>query len=151
MDWMQILISSLSGIFGTIIGGFIAYLTMTKQFKYMAEQEIQKQRRDDELYLKRKRESLYAKMYDFLMRFEKDIRNGKDNWMSKQTKDLFNVIQVECIWGNKKTMDLFYDFFGDLFNSPSQYKKNFNKAHAKNNKKILDFQAHIRKELGIKD
>ena len=63
MDWMQILISSLSGIFGTIIGGFIAYLTMTKQFKYMAEQEIQKQRRDDELYLKRKRESLYAKMY----------------------------------------------------------------------------------------
>lgn len=98
-----------------------------------------------------KRESLYAKMYDFLMRFEKDIRNGKDNWMSKQTKDLFNVIQVECIWGNKKTMDLFYDFFGDLFNSPSQYKKNFNKAHAKNNKKILDFQAHIRKELGIKD
>lgn len=110
MDWMQILISSLSGIFGTIIGGFIAYLTMTKQFKYMAEQEIQKQRRDDELYLKRKRESLYAKMYDFLMRFEKDIRNGKDNWMSKQTKDLFNVIQVECIWGNKKTMDLFYDF-----------------------------------------
>lgn len=101
--------------------------------------------------MKRKREDLYAKMYDFLMRFEKDIRIGKDNWMSKQTKDLFNTIQVECIWGNKKTMDLFYDFFGDLFKSPTQYRKDFYKAHDKNNKKILKFQAHIRKELGIKD
>lgn len=110
MDWCQILVSSLSGIVGAAVGGFAAYLTMAKQFKFMAGQEIQKQKRDDELYLKRKREDLYAKMYDFLMRFEKDIRIGKDNWMSKQTKDLLNIIQVECIWGNKKTMDLFYDF-----------------------------------------
>lgn len=102
MDWCQILVSSLSGIVGAAVGGFATYLTMAKQFKFMAEQEIQKQKRDDELYLKRKREDLYAKMYDFLMRFEKDIRIGKDNWMSKQTKDLFNTIQVECIWGNKK-------------------------------------------------
>jgi len=48
-------------------------------------------------------------------------------------------------------MDLFYDFFGDLFKSPTQYRKDFYKAHDKNNKKILKFQAHIRKELGIKD
>ena len=68
-----------------------------------------------------------------------------------QTKDLFNTIQVECIWRNKKTMDLFYDFFGDLFKSPTQCRKDFYKAHDKNNKKILKFQAHIRKELGIKD
>ena len=151
MDWIQIITSSLSGIIGAAVGGFATYLTMAKQFKFMAEQEIQKQKRDDELYLKRKREDLYAKMYDFLMRLEKDIRIGKDNWMSKQTKDLFNTIQVECIWGNKKTMDLFYDFFGDLFKSPTQYRKDFYKAHDKNNKKILKFQAHIRKELGIKD
>ncbi len=151
MDWCQILVASLSGIVGAAVGGFATYLTMAKQFKFMAEQEIQKQKRDDELYLKRKREDLYAKMYDFLMRFEKDIRIGKDNWMSKQTKDLFNTIQVECIWRNKKTMDLFYDFFGDLFKSPTQCRKDFYKAHDKNNKKILKFQAHIRKELGIKD
>ena len=88
MDWIQIITSSLSGIIGAAVGGFATYLTMAKQFKFMAEQEIQKQKRDDELYLKRKREDLYAKMYDFLMRFEKDIRIGKDNWMSKQTKDL---------------------------------------------------------------
>ena len=76
MDWIQIITSSLSGIIGAAVGGFATYLTMAKQFKFMAEQEIQKQKRDDELYLKRKREDLYAKMYDFLMRFEKDIRIG---------------------------------------------------------------------------
>ena len=42
---------------------------MVKQFKFMAEQEIQKQKRDDELYLKRKREDLYTKMYDFFDAF----------------------------------------------------------------------------------
>lgn len=151
MDWCQILVSSLSGILGAAVGGFATYLTMAKQFKFMVEQEIQKQKRDDELYLKRKREDLYAKMYDFLMRFEKDVRIRKSTYMAEETKDLLNVIQIESIWGNKKTMDLFYDLFGELFNSPSKYKKDFEKAHNKNNKKILKFQAHIRKELGIKD
>ncbi len=151
MNWEQIIISALSGILGTIIGSFIAYLTMAKQFKYMTEQEIQKQKRDDELYLKRKREDLYAKMYDFLMRFEKDVRIRKSTYMAEETKDLLNIIQIESIWGNKKTLDLFYDLFGELFNSLSKYKKDFEKAYDKNNKKILKFQAHIRKELGIKD
>ena len=151
MDWIQIITSSLSGIIGAAVGGFATYLTMAKQFKFMAEQEIQKQKRDDELYLKRKREDLYAKMYDFLMRFEKDIRIRKSTYMAEETKDLLNIIQIESIWGNKKTMDLFYDLFGELFNSPSKYKKDFENAHDKNNKKILRFQAHIRKELGIKD
>ena len=148
MNWEQIIISALSGILGTIIGSFIAYLTMAKQFKYMTEQEIQKQKRDDELYLKRKREDLYAKMYDFLMRFEKDVRIRKSTYMAEETKDLLNIIQIESIWGNKKTLDLFYDLFGELL---SKYKKDFEKAYDKNNKKILKFQAHIRKELGIKD
>lgn len=147
MDWKTFSLENKEYLIGgilTILGVFIGWLLNLIQ-------AIFQNKRDDELYLKRKREDLYAKMYDFLMRFEKDIRIGKDNWMSKQTKDLFNTIQVECIWGNKKTMDLFYDFFGDLLKSPTQYKKNFYKAHYKNNKKILEFQAHIRKELGIKD
>ena len=143
MNWEQIIISALSGILGTIIGSFIAYLTMAKQFKYMTEQEIQKQKRDDELYLKRKREDLYAKMYDFLMRFEKDVRIRKSTYMAEETKDLLNIIQIESIWGNKKTLDLFYDLFGELFNSLSKYKKDFEKAYDKNNKKILKFQSII--------
>ena len=90
MDWVQILISSLSGVLGAAVGGFATYITMSKQFKYMTEQEAKKQKRDDELYLKRKREVLYAKMYDFLMRFEKDIRISKSSYMAEETKNLLN-------------------------------------------------------------
>ena len=151
MDWMQILISSLSGVLGAAVGGFATYITMSKQFKYMAEQEAKKQKRDDELYLKRKREVLYAKMYDFLMRFEKDIRIRKSSYMAEETKNLLNIIQIESIWGKKKTMNLFYNLLEELYKSPFKYIKDFEKAHNKNNKKILQFQNDIRKELGLKD
>ena len=67
MEWFQLIISGLSGILGAAVGGFATYKTTTKQFKFMAEQELQKERRDDELYLKRKREEVYVKLYDFLM------------------------------------------------------------------------------------
>lgn len=117
----------------------------------MTEQEIQKQKRDDELYLKRKREDLYAKMYDFLMRFEKDIRIRKSTYMAKETKDLLNVIQIESIWGNKQTTDMFYKLWKELYESLPEYKNSFDKIFDKNNEKILTFQTHIRKELGIKD
>lgn len=151
MDWVQIIISSLSGILGAVVGGFATYLTMAKQFKYMSEQEIQKQMRDDELYIKRKREELYVKMYDFLMRFEKDIRIRKSTYMAIETKDLLNIIQIESIWGNKQTMDMFYKLWKELYESLPEYKNNFDKIFDENNRKILTFQTHIRKELGIKD
>lgn len=48
-------------------------------------------------------------------------------------------------------MKIFYELWSELSESLPEYKKNFDKAHAKNNEKILDFQSHIRKELGIKD
>lgn len=151
MNLEQIIISSLSGILGAAVGGFATYLTMAKQFKFMTEQEIQKQKRDDELYLKRKREDLYAKMYDFLMRFEKDIRIRKSTYMAKETKDLLNVIQIESIWGNKQTTDMFYKLWKELYESLPEYKNSFDKIFDKNNEKILTFQTHIRQELGIKD
>ena len=50
MEWSQLIISALSGILGAAVGGFATYKTTTKQFKFMAKQELQKQRRDDELY-----------------------------------------------------------------------------------------------------
>ena len=140
MDWVQILISSLSGVLGAAVGGFATYITMSKQFKYMAEQEAKKQKRDDELYLKRKREVLYAKMYDFLMRFEKDIRIRKSSYMAEETKNLLNIIQIESIWGKKKTMDLFYNLLEELYKIPFKYIKDFEKAHNKNNKKYFNFK-----------
>ena len=41
MSLEQTIISSLSGIIGAVVGGFATYKTMAKQFKFIAEQEIQ--------------------------------------------------------------------------------------------------------------
>ena len=82
-----------SQLFGIILGAFLtggfAILCDSIRFK-----------REEKLYLKRKRESLYQKMYDFSMRFEKDIRTKKMPKMSQGTKDCWNEIQIESIFGN---------------------------------------------------
>lgn len=128
----------------TILGIFIGWLLNLIQAVFQ-------NKRADELNLKRKREDLYAKMYDFLMRFEKDIRIRKSTYMAKETKDLLNIIQIESIWGNKQTTDMFYKLWKELYESLPEYKNNFDKIFDENNEKILTFQTHIRKELGIKD
>ena len=151
MEWFQLIISGLSGILGAAVGGFATYKTTTKQFKFMAKQELQKQRRDDELYLKRKREEVYVKLYDFLMRLEKDIRIRKNTYMSEETKNYYNNLEMQIIWASNKVSDKFYDLCEALCQSANDYKKDVNKAHNKNNKKILAFKDYIRKELSIKD
>ncbi len=105
---------------------------------------------DEKIYLKRKRESLYQKMYDFAMRFEKDIRDKKRPDMSKATKDLWNEIQIESIFGKHETIEYFYDLFEDLQKNFEQLE-DMTEMHAENNKRILEFYRHIKGELGIKD
>ena len=107
-------------------------------------------KRDEKIYLKRKRESLYQKMYDFSMRFEKDIRTKKSIIMSKGTKDLWNEIQIESIFGRQATMECFYDLYEDLQNNLEKFP-NILEVHKQNNGKILEFYALIKNELGIKD
>ena len=102
------------------------------------------------MYLKRKREILYQKMYDFSMRFEKDIRTKKCVNMSKCTKDLWNEIQIESILGRQSTVECFYDLYEDLQNN-FESSSNIVKFHVENNKKILKFYSIIKNELGIKD
>ena len=133
-----------SQLFGVIIG---AILTggFTFLFDYM------KSSREEKIYLKRKRESLYQKMYDFTMRYERDIRIRKYLWMSKETKSLWNEIQVESIFGRQKTMNFFYDLFWELQMTLANDPDNIKKVHSINNKKILEFYSFIKKELGIKD
>ena len=106
--------------------------------------------RDEKIYLKRKRELLYQKMYDFAMRFEKDIRDNKCPKMSKATKDLWNEIQIESIFGRHETMEYFYDLFEDFHRSLEE-SNNMAEIHTENNKKILEFYRYIKNELGIKD
>mgnify|MGYP000247739693 CR=1 FL=1 len=147
MDWKIFFLENKEYLIGgslTILGIFIGWLLNLIQ-------AIFQNKRDDALYLKRKREELYVKMYDFLMRFEKDIRIRKNTYMAKETKDLLNIIQIESIWGNKQTTDMFYKLWKELYESLPEYKNNFDKIFDENNEKILTFQAHIRKELGIKN
>lgn len=95
MDWKIFFLENKEYLIGgslTILGIFIGWLLNLIQ-------AIFQNKRDDALYLKRKREELYVKMYDFLMRFEKDIRIRKNTYMAKETKDLLNIIQIESIWG----------------------------------------------------
>ncbi|MGN1153285.1 MAG: hypothetical protein ACI4S3_04595 [Candidatus Gastranaerophilaceae bacterium] len=106
--------------------------------------------RDERIYLKRKRECLYQKMYDTAMRFEKDIRNRKAPVMSNGTIDVWNEIQIESIYGKHETIEMFYDLFEDLQKNLEQ-KDDMLEIHAENNKRILEFYRHIKGELGIKD
>ncbi len=133
-----------SQLLGVIIG---AILTggFTFLFDYI------KSSREEKIYLKRKREALYQKMYDFTMRYEKDIREKKSISLSKEVRDSWNEIQYESIFGRQKTMDYFYDLFYDLQQSLEENHNNIEKAHELNNNKILEFYAFIKKELGIKD
>lgn len=94
---------------------------------------------------------MYQKMYDFSMRLEKDIRDNNSVKMSKKTKDLWNEIQIESIFGKQSTMELFYDLYEDLLESVDEYHKDAINILSDNNKKILNFYAHIKNELGIKD
>lgn len=133
--------SQLFGIlFGAILtGGFTLFID---HIKYSKEEQI---------YTKRKRESLYQKMYDFSMRYEKDIRDNNDLTMSQETKDLWNEIQVESIFGKHETMETFYDLHENM---QKNFKKSPNDTYnvcLQNNKEIVDFYYLIKQELGIKD
>lgn len=132
-----------SQIFGIILGAII-----TGGFTFFID--YYKSSREERIYLKRKREVLYQKMYDFSMRFEKDIRTKKCINMSKATKDLWNEIQIESIFGKQSTMEYFYDLYEDLQNN-LELSPSIVEVHMQNNKRILEFYSIIKQELGIKD
>lgn len=134
--------SQIFAVIVTIILTFVSTLVIDK-IKF---------NRDEEIYLKRKRECLYQKMHDFSMRLEKDIRDKNKAVMSKATKDLWNDIQVESIFGKQDTMEAFYDLYEDLVTSIDEGNDGYCKAiQERNNARILDFYALIKSELGILD
>lgn len=133
-----------SQTFGVIIGA-----VLTAGFTWFIE--YLRAKRDEKLYVKRKREEVYVKLYDFLMRLEKDIRIRKNTYMSEETKNYYNNLEMQTIWASNKVSDKFYDLCKALCQSANDYKKDVNKTHNKNNKKILAFKDYIRKELSIKD
>lgn len=132
-----------SQLFGIILGAIL-----TGGFSFLSC--IYKSARDEKIYLKRKRELLYQKMYNFSMRMEQDFRIKNKPILSKATKDVWNEIQDESIFGKHETMETFYDLYEDLYNSFESCSNEIDR-HCKNNESILKFYAHIKNELGIKD
>ena len=133
-----------SQLFGIILGSLL-----TGGFTLLCENI--RFNRDEKIYLKRKRESLYQMMYELVMRFEHDIRSGKKDIMPKSSRDLWNMIQNESIYGKQATMEYFYKLCQELEESLDDNSKEMLDKHAENNTKILEFYAHIKNELGIKD
>lgn len=105
-----------SQTFGVIIGA-----VLTAGFTWFIE--FLRVRRDEKLYLKRKREEVYVKLYDFLMRLEKDIRIRKNTYMSEETKNYYNNLEMQTIWASNKVSDKFYDLCEALCQSANDYKK----------------------------
>jgi len=133
-----------SQLFGIILGSLL-----TGGFTLLCENI--RFNRDEKIYLKRKRESLYQMMYELVMRFEHDIRSGKKDIMPKSSRDLWNMIQNESIYGKQATMEYFYKLCQELEESLDDNSKEMLDKHTENNTKILEFYAHIKNELGIKD
>ena len=133
-----------SQLFGIILGSLL-----TGGFTLLCENI--RFNRDEKNYLKRKRESLYQMMYELVMRFEHDIRSGKKDIMPKSSRDLWNMIQNESIYGKQATMEYFYKLCQELEESLDDNSKEMLDKHTENNTKILEFYAHIKNELGIKD
>lgn len=133
-----------SQLFGIILGGLLTggFTLLSENIRFNREQKI---------YLKRKRESLYQMMYELVMRIEHDIRNNKKDILSKSSKDLWNEIQNESIYGKQVTMNYFYKLCEKLDSSFEDETKEMLDKHIENNTKILEFYAHTKKELGIKD
>lgn len=90
-------------------------------------------------------------MYELVMSFEHDIRNEKKDIMPKTSKNLWNEIQNESIYGKQSTMDYFYKLCQELEESLDHESVEPYDKHIENNTKILGFYAYIKKELGIKD
>lgn len=151
MDWSTVIKENLDiflGGFFSLVGVIIGAI-LTALFTWFIE--FLRAKREEKLYIKRKREEVYVKLYDFLMRLEKDIRIRKNTYMSEETKNYYNNLEMQTIWASNKVSEKFYDLCEALCQSANDYKKDVNKTHNKNNKKILAFKDYIRKELSIKD
>lgn len=148
MDWNTFYQENHTVIIGgtfTLLGVFIGWLLNLCQ-SYFSN------KRADRLHLRDKREKLYEQMYEFVMRYEKDVRTYKSRkYISVETRDAFNAIEPKTIWAAVNIRDLFYSLFGEIMDSANSYKKHLKKTLDKNRKKILDFKEQIRKELGLKD
>ncbi|MDE6250473.1 MAG: hypothetical protein K2M34_02460 [Alphaproteobacteria bacterium] len=143
MAWWQILISLLSGLGGTALGGYISYKTMLAQISN--QREIEKEQR-----LQQKREELYIQACAVLMEHEKYRREHK--W-PQSCKDMFNELQGPMmIYASKSIYDEYYKLDREICQVYDKIRSK-RQIDVKSNEmadKIEAFATKMRNELGIK-
>ena len=147
----EILVSTFSGLLGACVGAIATHITMVKQFKIIAEQEREKQKREDKIHLKGKREETYLRMLDilYLLRNESLVPNNRSisEKRKKEIDECFAPINVYASQSIKnmyikaaKQIDLYF------------MKNQKDTTPLKNALDLIDeFIELIRKELGIED
>lgn len=112
--------------------------------------ENRKRKKDDELYLKRRREEIYTKCYTFLMASDCHFNNFRlERKLTRDLSIMYNEIQAIMIFSSLKISELFYYTVREI---KDNIKNNdFDEAYVLNHKKVLEFLGEIRKEMGIKD
>lgn len=126
-----------SQLFGVIVGGVIAGIIgfiSTFFVNYFQN------KRDDRIHLCEKREELYIKLYDFLMKY--NAQSQKDS-IPRDLVIFSNEIQPEMIFASEKISKFYYDLCTRIRTKPDE-KDAIKEC-------IIDFQKLIRTELGIKD
>lgn len=141
----------LIGLIGALIGAFIGAYTsskmMTKQFKFMADEELKKQQREDDLYLKRKREKVYFKILQHLEYLRKEAY-GLPYDADLKFKEEATLLTYIQLYAKIDTVILYHQTTKAIEilikDNPSDKKKTVNGL-------VKTLMLEIRKELGIKD
>ncbi len=126
-----------SQLFGVIVGGVIAGIIgfiSTFFVNYFQN------KREDRIHLRKKREELYIKLYDFLMKY--NAQPQKDS-IPRDLAVFSNEIQPEMIFASENVGNFYYDICNRIRTKLDE--KDTIKEH------IINFQKLIRTELGIKD
>ena len=137
----------IGGIF-TLIGVFIGWVLNLIQSYFQ-------NKRDDEVYLKRKREETYIKVLDVLMRSDKCYREQYiEEKEYEEYKRLFNDLQsLMLVYASTNIYNEYYKLCGEICDTYEGIKKKNKREKLQyiNAEKVENFASKIRKELGIKD
>ena len=107
--YLEIIVSSLSGILGAAVGGYATYKTMEKQLSFQNEQDEKKRKIEEETYLKHKREEAYLSF----IRFYSDWflgRELKQYDTEKLAKTYSEFKPSLLLYGSKEILDRYLAF-----------------------------------------
>lgn len=142
MTLLQILIPAIFGFIGTLVGGIISYKIMTKQFELVSQQEFQKQKRDDELYLKRKKEETAIKMIHLLYKgnrlFSGEVIQGASKEYKEWGKDIIIIKTDVFLYLSRKWNNKFFEILDKIDKTKTDCESD-----------IEIFTIELKSELGI--